>query len=206
MAKKNNYQIKGISFHIGSGGDFNRKDAYIKAFNYSKPILDEIKEIFSIEKPILNIGGGLLPNTNLYETLGWTQDLINKYEIIAEPGRYFSEPCYHLACQVICKNKRGIFLDNGIYQELNVYHRDHWNFPKISYLIDNKNITKLNVEDLEEKEIFGPTCDNYDTINLCKIPKNININDWIFFPNMGAYTSAGSTEFNGIKMPSNTIN
>ena len=197
---ENKYKIIGISFHIGSGGDFNRKDAYMKACQNAFPILEEIEKKFNVEKPILNIGGGLLPTTDLQEALGWTKDLIDKYDIIAEPGRYFSEPSYHLASQVICKNEKGIFLDNGIYHELNFYHRDHWNFPKLTHLIKDKKI--INIEEYEEKEIFGPTCDNYDTLNICEIPKDIKINDWILFPNMGAYTNEGALEFNGIKMPS----
>jgi len=109
-AFKNKYIIKGISFHIGSGGDFNRKDAYLQAYNYASPILKEIKALFCYErKPILNLGGGLLPTTDLKEALGWTIDLIDDYEIIAEPGRYFAEPSFHLATQVICKNKRGVY-------------------------------------------------------------------------------------------------
>jgi ornithine decarboxylase len=203
-AQKNNYIIKGISFHIGSGGDFNRKDAYIQAYTYAIPILKKIKEVFSINKPILNIGGGLLPNTDLNEALGWTKDLIEEYDIIAEPGRYFSEPSFNLATQVICKNQRGIYLDNGIYHELNVYHRDHWNFPKLTHFINNyeKKIIKIIDKEYEDIEIFGPTCDNYDTLHICSVPININIGDWIFLTNMGAYSNEGALEFNGIKMPS----
>jgi ornithine decarboxylase len=201
-AIKNKYIIKGISFHIGSGGDFNRKDAYLQAYNYACPILKEIKALFCYEKkPILNLGGGLLPTTDLKEALGWTKDLIDDYEIIAEPGRYFAEPSFHLATQVICKNKRGVYLDNGIYHELNVYHRDHWDFPKLTHIInDKKEIIKIN--DYEDQEVFGPTCDNFDTLNICNLPTDINIGDWIFFPNMGAYTNEGALEFNGIKMAS----
>jgi len=200
LAKKYNYYVKGISFHIGSGGNYSRKDAYISAYENIKPLL---KYISSYEKkPILNFGGGLLYDTDLNDALGWTKDL--PYEMIAEPGRYFSEPSHHLAIQVIAKTNRGIFLDNGVYHELNCYHRDHWEMPKLSYILENNNINK--VTDFTTSTIFGPTCDSYDTINKCDFPTNIEIGDWIILPNMGAYTNAGMVEFNGIKGASSINN
>ena len=67
------FQIKGISFHIGSGGEFSRSDSYKKSYNAVIPLLEMIKN--NKEKPILNFGGGLLFNTNLEEALGWTKKL-----------------------------------------------------------------------------------------------------------------------------------
>jgi ornithine decarboxylase len=191
-ARKHSIQIKGISFHIGSGGEFSRSESYKKTYKTVIPLLENIRNNY--ENPILNFGGGLLFNTNLEEALGWTKNL--PYNMIAEPGRYFSEPAYHLFVQVIGKTRRGIYLDNGVYHELNVYHRDYWKFPSLSYFINN-NIN--NVTDYEEIMVFGPTCDNYDNLGICKLPKNLNVGDWIFLPNMGAYTKSGMVEFNGIK-------
>jgi ornithine decarboxylase len=199
-ARKHSVLIKGISFHIGSGGEFSRSDSYKKSYNTVIPLLEMImdnKEKFIIddkEQPILNFGGGLLSNTNLEEALGWTKKL--PYNMIAEPGRYFSEPSYHLYVQVIGKTRRGIYLDNGVYHELNVFHRDYWKFPNLSYVI-NDNIDKVSSYD--EIMVFGPTCDNYDTLGICKLPKDLKVGDWIFLPNMGAYTKSGMVEFNGIK-------
>ena len=126
--------------------------------------------------------------------------------MIAEPCRYFSEPSYHLYVQVIAKTRRGIYLDNGVYHELNVYHRDYWKFPHLSYVINdninNRNINKISL--YEEIMVFGPTCDNYDTLGICKLPKDLKVSDWIFLPNMGAYTKSGMVEFNGIQGASST--
>lgn len=198
-AKSKKMHICGISFHIGSGGDFDRKMAYQKAIDYARPILDKI------ENPILDIGGGLLYNTDLHEALGWTKDL--PYKLIAEPGRYFAEPSYHLSIQIIAKTERGIFLDNGVYQELNVYHRDHWKFPVLTHYYDHdtKTIEKLTDYDYTTVNLFGPTCDSYDVMPFVKFPTIIEPNDWIFLSNMGAYTSVGAVNFNGIMSACNTI-
>lgn len=191
-ALQHSFEVKGISFHIGSGGIFSRKDAYIKTYNKIIPLLEILKN----EKPILNFGGGLLHDTNLTDALGWTKDL--PYTMIAEPGRYFSTPSFFLATQVISKTRRGIFLDNGVYHELNVIHRDHWKFPKLTHLVNDTIITKLDKNDYTSVNVFGPTCDNYDTVGVCNLPSSIKEGDWILLPEMGSYTSAGMVEFNGI--------
>eukprot|EP01087_Luapelamoeba_hula_P002415 TRINITY_DN1207_c0_g1_i1.p1 TRINITY_DN1207_c0_g1~~TRINITY_DN1207_c0_g1_i1.p1 ORF type:complete len:771 (-),score=174.79 TRINITY_DN1207_c0_g1_i1:40-2352(-) len=53
----------------------------------------------------------------------------------------------------------------------------------------------------ERSCLFGPTCDSIDVI--CKnveLPR-LNVGDWLYFANMGAYTTASASNFNGISMP-----
>jgi len=197
--------IKGISFHIGSGGDFPRKQAYIQAFSVALPLLEYIKTSFDYdsELPILNFGGGLLSDTDLVDTLGWTRNL--PFTMMAEIGRYLSAPSYHLLTQVSAITKRGIFLDNGIYHELNVYLSDHWKMPICSHFIEQDKEKRLIIKDIKEvdefstKNVYGPTCDSYDVIPSCMIPSTIEVGDWLFLNEMGAYTSALSVNFNGIQ-------
>lgn len=199
-AKMRGFQVKGVSFHIGSGGDFPRKTAYIKAYSNACPLLDHIRKEFGVKTPILNFGGGLLYDTDLSEALGWTKNL--PYQMMAEPGRYFSEPSHHLAIQVIAITPRGVFIDNGVYHELNVLHRDHWHMPKLGRVLDGDESNA--VTEFQNVRVFGPTCDSYDTLGVCELPKNIQVGDWILLPNMGAYTSAGTVNFNGIRGASST--
>ena len=204
-ANKYNIKIKGISFHIGSGGEFSRKSAYEKAIKYAEPVLKYLENVLKDEKPILDIGGGLLYDTNLEEALGWTEELSQKYTIISELGRYYAEPSYHLAVQVIGKTKRGIYLDNGLYHELNVYNWEKWRLPRLTHYYDTNTETIEEVKGLNKVKIFGPTCDSMDTMNECDFPNEFEVGDWIFLHNMGAYTSAGKVDFNGIKGASNNI-
>jgi ornithine decarboxylase len=198
FAFENKYTIKGVSFHIGSGGRFSRKDAFQHTtYKHAIPVLKCI-QLFNKERLILNMGGGLLHDTNLTDALGWTKNL--PYTIIAEPGRYFSEPSHHLAIQVIAKTSKGIFLDNGVYHELNCFHRDHWTMPLLTNRICKGEVS--SVDHYKSIPIFGPTCDSYDTLGDQYFPQDINVGDWILLPNMGAYTNAGSVEFNGIRAAS----
>jgi ornithine decarboxylase len=198
LALKYNYVIKGVSFHIGSGGNFSRKDAFKQTiYKNAIPLLKYI-QLFNKEKLILNMGGGLLYDTDLLNALGWTKEL--PYTMIAEPGRYFSEPSHHLAIQVIAKTSKGIFLDNGVYHELNCFHRDHWKMPLLTKRIYKEEVSPIY--NYKCMNVFGPTCDSYDTIGEQYFPKDITVGDWILLPNMGAYTNAGSVDFNGIRAAS----
>jgi len=196
-AKRHGLLIRGISFHIGSGGDFSRKIAYQKAYHNALPFLDIIQKNWPNKlpmEPILNFGGGLLHDTDLGDALGWTKHL--PFQMMAEPGRYFSEPSHHLVVQVIAVTPRGVFLDNGVYHELNAFHRDHWTMPKLEYVFDGTRGS--TVAEYRKVKVFGPTCDSYDTIGEQELPININVGDKFLLPNMGAYTSAGTVNFNGI--------
>ena len=156
FAQENGFKIKGVSFHIGSGGEFSREQSYKIAFEYALPLLEYLQSISTSEneKLILDIGGGLLHDTDLEDALGWTKNL--PYKIIAELGRYYSEPSYHLATQIVSKTERGVFLDNGVYHELNVYHRDHWNFPELTHYYDDTTglINEINVDEYTNIKIF----------------------------------------------------
>ncbi len=196
FAKETNMELSGISFHIGSGGVYNRRYAYYKAYLRSILYLEIIKKMNNNVIPIINFGGGLLYDTDLQQSLGWTKHI--PYQMMAEPGRYFSEPSHHLLTQVIATTPRGIFLDNGIYHELNCYQRDNWIFPKLTNYIELKNNNVEIVNKHKLVKVFGPTCDSGDTINNCMMPYDINESDWIMLPNMGAYTNSGMVEFNGI--------
>lgn len=49
--------------------------------------------------------------------------------------------------------------------------------------------------------IWGPTCDGLDRIvEQCNLP-DLQVGDWLVFENMGAYTVAASSTFNGFQRP-----
>jgi len=53
--------------------------------------------------------------------------------------------------------------------------------------------------------IFGPTCDSIDVVARSVLLPKLNVGDWLYFQNMGAYTSAAASTFNGFT-PSQTFN
>ena len=51
--------------------------------------------------------------------------------------------------------------------------------------------------DLFSSTIFGPTCDSIDVISRSVLLPKLEIGDWLYFQNMGAYTCAAASDFNG---------
>jgi ornithine decarboxylase len=45
--------------------------------------------------------------------------------------------------------------------------------------------------------VFGPTCDALDTISLAEQLPDMEIGDLVYSENIGAYSAASSTSFNG---------
>lgn len=59
-------------------------------------------------------------------------------------------------------------------------------------------------DDVEEEDnalysstVFGPTCDSMDVISRSVLLPKLDIGDWLYFQNMGAYTCAAASSFNG---------
>lgn len=48
--------------------------------------------------------------------------------------------------------------------------------------------------------VFGPTCDSIDVIARSVLLPKLEIGDWLYFTNMGAYTSAAASTFNGFEV------
>lgn len=65
-----------------------------------------------------------------------------------------------------------------------------------------KKHLQLSDETNYKSTIWGPTCDGMDLIvKNCDLPE-LKIGEFVAFTNMGSYTIAGSTPYNGIPLPS----
>ena len=52
-----------------------------------------------------------------------------------------------------------------------------------------------------ESSVWGPTCDGLDCIlETTKLPE-LEVGDWMYFKDMGAYTMASASTFNGMPAP-----
>lgn len=59
----------------------------------------------------------------------------------------------------------------------------------------------LSNEPLYKSSIWGPTCDALDQVCETVLLPHLNIDDVIFFENMGAYTIPIASPFNGFPLP-----
>lgn len=60
---------------------------------------------------------------------------------------------------------------------------------------DDDSVGRSN--NLFASTVFGPTCDSIDVIARSVLLPKLKIGDWLYFENMGAYTSAAASTFNG---------
>jgi hypothetical protein len=57
--------------------------------------------------------------------------------------------------------------------------------------------SKEETQNLYPSTVFGPTCDSIDVVARSVLLPKLAIGDWLYFQNMGAYTMAASSSFNG---------
>jgi len=213
LIKKLELNLVGFSFHVGS--NCKSMDSYYNAFKDVRMAYEQaLKHDFPIN--IINIGGGFQQTTkdfnneeirfeNMTFCIREAQEMYfkdeiknNKLTFIAEPGRFFAETTHTLVLNVIGKKRIKkeeefiYYLNDGIYGSFNCILFDH-NKPEIIPLQNKKG------EPLFKSKIFGPTCDSIDMIHENVLLPELNVGEWVYVENFGAYTTAASSSFNGFK-------
>ena len=206
--------VEGISFHVGS--QCNNFDNYSQALNFASSIFKEAElRNYHIgftgkenkKRKILDIGGGFpvkyTPDvksfTDLAEKLNseikrmFPKDDI---QVIAEPGRFIVATACTLVTKIVGKairdGKTCYYLNDGVYHTFSGQVFDHQHYPLHSFKDGEKKVCAT----------FGPTCDAFDTISLAdELPEDLQIDDLLYAENIGAYTIASTTYFNGFPPP-----
>ena len=192
-------KVEGISFHVGS--QCTHFDNYTVALNLASTILNDArKKGFPLN--LVDIGGGFpVPydaGVPQFETLATllnseiTRLFPNDIEILAEPGRFMVATAATLVSEIIGKARRDgkmfYHINDGVYQTFSGVVYDHW-IP---------NFHAFKEGDSEICAVVGPTCDSFDKISLSvELPWNLEVGDYLYTENIGAYSTASSTTFNG---------
>lgn len=182
--------ITGVSFHVGSGARNPR--AYADALYTAARAVDVLRT-YNFDPRLVDIGGGFSSVMDLEETaeciIGALHETgLDAYKVIAEPGRYFAERIATLYTPVIGLKPGAVTIDESLYGAFNCILMDHAE-PE----------PDIDTEDTEDVTLFGSTCDGADIIaRRIALPVNLQIGDMLKWKNMGAYTMAATTHFNGI--------
>ena len=63
-------------------------------------------------------------------------------------------------------------------------------------------MSESHSETVKDFVINGPTCDSVDVLLKDEmLPEDLQDDDFIYFPNAGAYTTAYASNFNGFPLP-----
>ena len=205
IAEQSKIPLSGVSFHVGSGCE--NPTQYTRAIEYSAGYVFDILRKHGHQPNTIDIGGGF---SAMYKDFSLAAKAINagldmvpkNRKIIAEPGRYFAQPCQDLFVKVIGK-KRGLngkgwryFIDESLYGHFSCIPFDHQRPAWIRIPQDPNSYNSP----LEDSIMFGRTCDSLDVIAKGMM-EQLEVGDWLYFPLMGAYTSATASEFNGFPKP-----
>uniref|UniRef100_A0A914V787 ornithine decarboxylase n=2 Tax=Plectus sambesii TaxID=2011161 RepID=A0A914V787_9BILA len=216
--------VIGISFHVGSG--CNDPTAFGTAIAHARRLFnDGIRLGHSMT--LLDLGGGYpgydnerisfpkiaaVINRALEEYFPETDDSVR---IIAEPGRYFAAAPYSLTTNIIAKTKVPAsrvtndaadsdqeaymyYMNDGVYGSFNCVFYDHVHpvgVPLFHESADDDDQCKTPAL------LWGPTCDGLDLVQPNFRVRRLVEGDWLYFKNMGAYTHAAGSEFNGFARP-----
>ena len=200
-AKHRSLRLLGISFHVGSGS--TKASQYLDAIGVAhqglRTLLLEGHTPHPLTSQIIDIGGGFTIN-NFKESSFAIQTALNKYkhfQCIAEPGRFFAEASQDLFTQVIGKKGNSFTIDESIYGQFSCIPFDH--AKPVWYRIPFDNQARKRKK--TDITIFGRTCDSVDVIAMAEEAEELKVGDWLWWPNMGAYTNVTATEFNGFPLP-----
>ncbi|MCS5617002.1 MAG: type III PLP-dependent enzyme [Planctomycetota bacterium] len=190
--------VEGISFHVGS--QCTNPENYVQALHLAAGIFNEAR-LRGFELTLLDIGGGFpaayderVPKlAALARTINHEIDRLfpASIEILAEPGRFLVASAATAVSKIIGKAVRGeklsYYIDDGVYHTFSGVIFDHCTYHLKSFKRGTPQLCA----------VFGPTCDALDTISLAEQLPDLAIGDYLYSENIGAYSAASSTHFNG---------
>jgi ornithine decarboxylase len=183
------FDVIGISFHVGSFASSPR--VFSDALHKAERACDLARE-HGYDPRIIDLGGGFSHAHGLPKTIVAPEGI----ELIAEPGRFFVERVMELHTPVIGTKGSGLTISESLYGAFNCILFDHAQ-PQVKDVRDEFG-NKIEGQPIK-RTIFGSTCDGGDLIyKEYELPEGTDLGSWITWENMGAYTCAATTRFNGI--------
>ena len=198
FAHNNGLEVEGLSFHVGS--QCTNAANYVQALHLAAGIFGEAK-LRGFNLKLLDIGGGFPAHYDdtvpafkkLAKTINTELDRLfpEPIEILAEPGRFLVASSATAVAKIIGKAVRGgklcYYINDGVYHTYSGVIFDHCQYPLKSF---KKGPTQIC-------SVFGPTCDALDTISMTEELPDLEIGELLYSENIGAYSGASSTYFNG---------
>ena len=190
--------VEGISFHVGS--QCTNFQNFVQALEISAAIMREAKSR-GREIKILDIGGGfpaaydrhVKPFSLLAKKINSEIDRLfaKDIQILAEPGRFLVATAATSIARIIGKavrdGKTCYYIDDSVYHTFSGIIFDHCQYHLSAF---KKGRTEVCA-------VFGQTCDALDTISLSEELPALEVEDLVYSKNIGAYSSASATWFNG---------
>ncbi len=193
----------GISFHVGS------QCLTPGAYETALKIVGEVRDAAAAKLVCVDVGGGFPARYVAMEeakTLPPLEDFmaairrgINalklgpNVDVLCEPGRALVANGCSLLVQVQLRKDQQLYINDGVYGSLSEMVMGQLKLPA--------RLIRLEGGASEEMESFtlnGPTCDSLDVLpTTFKLPADVREGDWLEIDQVGAYSNALATRFNG---------
>jgi ornithine decarboxylase len=191
--------VEGISFHVGS--QTTNFENYVQALALTASVFKEARDRGYTKMNLVDIGGGFpAPYDASVKPFRELARVINhelarlfpkEIQILAEPGRFLVATAGCSVSKVIGKAVRdgraNYYIDDGVYHTYSGVIFDHCKYPVRAF---KKGPTSLS-------SVFGPTCDALDVVSMAENLPDLQRGDLVYSTNIGAYSHASSTWFNG---------
>ncbi|MFA5206548.1 MAG: type III PLP-dependent enzyme [Lentisphaeria bacterium] len=192
--------VEGLSFHVGS--QTTHFENFVQAINLAASVFKEAQSRGYTRMNLLDIGGGfpapydptVRPFRELARKINAELDRLfpKEIQILAEPGRFMVATAGTAITKIIGKAVRDgklcYYVDDGVYNTFSGILFDHCHYHLEAFRQGPKQICT----------VFGPTCDALDVISMAEeLPTTLERGDLLFSRNIGAYSTASSTPFNG---------
>jgi len=189
-----------LAFNVGTG--VTSPEAYVHAIGLARRVLERA----GVRVRLVDVGGGFpksypgFPVPPLAEYFAAIREaaahlpLADDGEIMGEPGRALAAPGLSAVCEVLLRKEDRLYLNDGMYGIFwELRFRGHERYPARAF----REARELTGE-TRPFRLFGPTCDATDVLpGLVDLPADIRPGDYIEFSDIGAYSLAGRTAFNG---------
>lgn len=192
--------VEGVSFHVGS--QTTNFENYVQALALTANIFKEAQDRGYKKMNLVDIGGGfpapydatVKPFRDLAKVINTEIDRLfpKDIQILAEPGRFMVATAGYAVSRVVGKairdGKPCYYINDGVYHTYSGVIFDHLHYPIKAF---KKGATQLSA-------VFGPTCDALDVVSMAENLPALERGDLVYSENIGAYSAASSTYFNGI--------
>jgi ornithine decarboxylase len=189
----------GLSFHVGS------QCLTPGAYGQALAITGDVIEKSGVEPHMLDVGGGFpiaYPGQNappIDDYVAAIKEgidrlaLRNDCVLMCEPGRAIVANGCSLLVQVLLRKEDEIYINDGIYGSLSEMVVARMQLPVRLIRLDGEAS-----DEMKQFTVYGPTCDSVDVLpsSFC-LPADVREDDWIEIGQIGAYSNAVATRFNG---------
>ncbi len=189
----------GVAFHVGS----QCRDP--SAYEAAMLLAGEVIEAAGVKTVCLDVGGGF-PAEYVRMTAPPLDDYLDAIrrgakqirlsptvELMAEPGRALVASGCSLLTQVQLRKGNRLYINDGIYGSLSETVQAGIELPAQALRVRGELSERH-----DEFVLNGPTCDSLDVIpGRVSLPDDLREGDWIEIDQVGAYSNALASRFNG---------